>query len=66
MDGQIYDGKGNLFHPNKVQAMLHKAGWRVVELDPIDNGDTSETGQKLHDVWPQGTAVQIQRQRNKM
>ena len=66
MDGQINDPKGNLFHPTKDQAMLHKAGWRIVErkkngcmwivrwYDPLGG-----------DVWNQGTAVTIQKGRKK-
>ena len=63
---KIYDGKGNTFYPSRDQNMLAKAGWRVVERkkngcmwtikwsDPVDGT-----------VWSQGTAVGIQRQRNK-
>ena len=64
MDGQLSDGKGNLFPPSKDQQKLAKAGWVVVSrnrkgcmwiinwLDPI-NGD----------VWSQGTALIIYRTR---
>ena len=64
MDGQISDGKGNLFHPNKTQARLAKAGWRVYKmkvqgmikiirwLDPCEGQD-----------YDQGTAFQILKDR---
>jgi hypothetical protein len=57
---------GETFHGTKNQIMLAKYGWRCVErkkngcvrivhwLDPIGG-----------EVWTQGTAVTIQRERNK-
>lgn len=73
MDGKIYDHQGNLFFPTQDQAMLYKNGWRITKIkhqgcvkivhwvDPIPQRPDSNK----HDVWTQGSAVQIQRQRNK-
>lgn len=64
MDGQISDGKGNLFHPNKTQARLAKAGWRVCKMKKmgmvriihwIDPRDGQE--------YDQGTSFQILKER---
>jgi hypothetical protein len=66
MFDKINDGKGNTFHPSRDQNMLAKAGWRVFERKKrgcmwiIRWIDPSGTG-----VWPQGTAVEIQRHRTK-
>jgi len=70
---QIYDHQGNLFRPSKDQERLYKAGWRMKSqkrqgmcmmiywIDPLPQ----EEGSNLHDVWSQGSAIYIQRQRNK-
>jgi hypothetical protein len=67
MDGKINDPRGNLFVPTKDQAKLYWAGWRLFErrkqgmiwivrwADPIDGT-----------VWPQGTAIQIMKERLKL
>lgn len=71
MTNKIYDGKGNTFAPSKDQARLYNAGWRVVERrkqgafwivrwsDPQINED------QMHNVWSQGIALQILKDRKK-
>jgi hypothetical protein len=77
IDNNINDGTGNTFKGTKDQVMLAKHGWRVKErrkqgcmkivrwIDPFSWGTHPETGLEMHDVWSQGVAVDIQRQRNK-
>jgi hypothetical protein len=64
MDGKINDQRGNSFKPTREQAMLHKAGWILVERRRQGCvWIVRWYDRKQGDICNQGTAVLIQRER---
>lgn len=66
MDGQIYDHQGNLFHPNRVQAKLYSAGWRIYHMKKVGMiRQIHWVDPKTGDGVTQGSAYDILREREK-
>lgn len=63
----IYDHRGNSFRPNKDQERLWNAGWRIVSKKKMGLFKQIKWSDPVtKEIWSQGTALQILRERKAM